>query len=124
MYNRYIPTGGRYTRVVEPDTPPPAQPTYHRVREDVPPPQGGTPGPNGGDPLSSLLSGLFSGKKNAGKPGILEKLNLRDIDTGDILLLLILLFLFRDGDDIELVIALGLVLLMGLGDKEENQRAE
>ena len=50
-----------------------------------------------------------------GKDGILQKLlrrlNLEDIDTGDILLLLILLFLFSEGEDEELLIALGILLL-------------
>lgn len=122
MYNRYIPNEGRYTRVIEEDAPPPpSEPVYQRIQEEPasPPPSGGRSGSSSGtDPLASLLGGLFSGKKQAGKTGLFEKLKLDDIDTGDILLLLILLFLFRDGDDIELVIALGLVLLLGLGDHD------
>lgn len=42
---------------------------------------------------------------------LLKRLNLEDIDTGDILLLLILLFLFLEGEDDELLIALGILLL-------------
>ena len=44
--------------------------------------------------------------------GILGKLRLDDIDTGDLLLLVILFLLFRDGEDEELIIALGLLLIL------------
>ena len=107
MYNRYIPNGGQYTRIP--------------MQEDPP-----APGQDAGtgdrpDPLSSFLSSLGSNKKNAGLAGIFDALKLKDIDTGDILLLLILLFLFRDGEDLELVILLGLILLFGLSDKEDQE---
>ncbi len=141
MYNRYIPNGASYTRVPVPDPlprqnsalpspphreAPSPEPTSHQKEvsdREVPNRE------RQSDPhrskrqasLSSLLSGLGKGSKNAGLTGIFEKLKLDDIDTGDILLILILLFLFRDGDDLELVIALGLLLLLGLGDKEESQ---
>lgn len=52
--------------------------------------------------------------------GILRKLGLEQIDSGDILLLLILLFLAREGDDLELLITLGLALLMGRGKQEDQ----
>ena len=51
-------------------------------------------------------------------------LKLENIDTGDVLLLLIVLYLLVEGDDLELVIALGLVLLMGLGEKGEEERGQ
>ena len=44
--------------------------------------------------------------------GILEKLNLKDIDTGDLLLLLLIFLLFRESEDEELLIALGLLLIL------------
>ena len=53
-------------------------------------------------------------EKNAGLSGILKKLNLKDIDTGDILLFLILILLMLEGDNWELVIILGLVLFLSL----------
>lgn len=143
MYNRYIPNGTSYTRVSEPDVElprhPPAPPHREAVRrEEVhqepphreeahrgPESRPTSPwygkGPQGGDPITTFLSGLTGGKKNAGLSGILEKFKLDDIDTGDILLILILLFLFRDGDDMELVITLGLILLLGLGGKDKKE---
>jgi len=119
MYNRYIPNGTSYTRVVEQEhlsPPPKAAPVSDAAF--VPPPRQ-TPPPS--SPLSSLLSGLGGRKKNAGLAGIFEKFKLDDIDTGDILLILILLFLFRDGDDMELVLTLGLLLLLGLEDDKAKE---
>lgn len=148
MYNRYIPNGTSYTRVSEPDVELPRHPPAPPHREEVhgeeihregahqeppqreearrsPEPRPASPwygkGPQGGDPITTFLSGLTGGKKNAGLSGILEKFKLDDIDTGDILLILILLFLFRDGDDMELVITLGLILLLGLGGKDKKE---
>lgn len=74
------------------------------------------------NPLSGLL-GLFGAEqKDAGMTGILKKLHLQDIDSGDVLLLLIILLLVLEGDEMEMVVTLGLLLLMGLGDGEkENQ---
>ncbi|SBW05147.1 conserved hypothetical protein [uncultured Eubacteriales bacterium] len=92
MYNRYIPNGTTYTRIVEDDSP--ARPT-----------QAGAPGDAPEAPNAEEKKGLA---------GLLKSLKLDDIDTGDILLLLILLFLFLEGDDIELIITLGLILLLGL----------
>ena len=43
---------------------------------------------------------------------ILRKLNLEEIDTGDLLLLLLILFLFSEDGDEELLFALGLLLLL------------
>ena len=117
MYNRYIPNGTAYTRVVEEDAPPaqggqthsegrgPGQrPPGGRARR--PPPQGAPPG---------------EGKKSSWFSGLLRSFKLDDLDTGDILLLLIVLFLFVDGDDLELMITLGLLLLLGLGGKSEKE---
>ena len=44
--------------------------------------------------------------------GILDKLNLKDIDTGDLLLLVLIFLLFRESEDDELLIALGLLLIL------------
>ena len=48
----------------------------------------------------------------AGMSGILDKLNLKDIDTGDLLLLVLIFLLFRESEDDELLIALGLLLIL------------
>ena len=96
MYNRYIPNGASYTRVVEEDAPP-----TQTVPPDAPPPEPDAEAPESAKPASGL-----------GK--LLRGLKLDGLDTGDVLLLLILLFLFLEGDDMELVITLGLLLLLGL----------
>lgn len=53
-------------------------------------------------------------KEKTGLGGILKRLSLEDLDTGDVLLLLILLFLFLDDreDNLELLITLGLMLIL------------
>lgn len=89
MYNRYIPSGNTYTRILEND------PT-------APPPESRRPAEE-----------EEKGEKK-GLSGILKSLKLDDLDTGDVLILLILLFLFLEGDDIEMMITLGLMLLLGL----------
>ena len=96
MYNRYIPNGASYTRVVEEDAPP-----TQTVPPDAPPPEPDAEAPESAKPASGL------GKLRRG-------LKLDGLDTGDVLLLLILLFLCLEGDDMELVITLGLLLLLGL----------
>lgn len=53
-------------------------------------------------------------EKNAGLSGILKRLKLDDIDTGDILLFLILIFIVLEGDNWELALVLGLVLFLSL----------
>ena len=86
MYNRYIRRDdGCYERVVQPEGPP-----------CPPPPPEGVHGP----PELHLLDAL------------LEKLHLRDLDSGDLLLLLILFLLFRQEADEEILIALGLLLIL------------
>lgn len=82
MYNRYIRN----------DTG-----QYERVPEQEPPQYQTDPPPSGG-------RGILS--------GILEKLNLKDLDKGDLLLLFILFLLLREGEDEELLIALGLLLIL------------
>jgi hypothetical protein len=66
------------------------------------------------------LSAILGGREGAGLSGLLKSLHLDHIDSGDILLLLIMLYLLVEGDDLELVIALGLVLIMGLGEENED----
>lgn len=71
-------------------------------------------------PLSGLLGIFGTEQKDAGIAGILKKLNLQDIDSGDVLLLLIILLLVLEGDETEMVVTLALLLLMGLGDRSEE----
>lgn len=105
MYNRYIPNGTAYTRIVEEDDPAPRPPD---------PPQEASPAPSQPpDPQPDSVSEPPEAKKS-GLAGLLKGLKLDSLDTGDILLLLILLFLFLEGDDMELIITLALLLLLGL----------
>lgn len=97
MYNRYIPNGAAFTRILEEDAP--TAPTMTR------PPHISS---------SELELPAVEEKKKSGLAGLLKGLKLDALDSGDIILLLILLFLFLEGDDIELVITLGLLLLLGL----------
>ena len=86
MYNRYVRNGdGIYQRVSssEEERPPGSAPPRR--------PEGAAGG---------LLSQL------------LGKLQLEDLDTGDLLLLAILFLLFKEGGDEELLIALGLLLIL------------
>ena len=100
MYNRYIRNdAGRYERVEVPDEPfvggPSEDDTY------VPPPfEHGPPPPPPGGGRQGILS------------GILEKLNLKNLDTGDLILLLLIFLLYKEGEDEELLIALGLLLIL------------
>jgi hypothetical protein len=127
LYNRYIPKGNTYERVVVDDTPLPPHPSSPPF---PPPPAPGPKPPPNKAPEPSLLSGLFGGSSplkglsslfgsgdSAGGGGLgslLKQFKLDSLDTGDILLVLIILFLFLEGDNLEVVITLGLLLLMGL----------
>lgn len=98
MYNRYVraPDGG-YTRVPQPEEEPPRgesarQPPPEEPRGRKAPPKEG----KGSDFID----------------GILEKLHLGDVDSGDLLILLLLFFLFRQDADEEVLIALGLLLIL------------
>ena len=137
MYNRYIPkdtvyapvNAGPASRTGGPHSGGGA-PSSRGMRSGPARSPGSTPRP----PLSSLsallsgrgegLGALFSRGERRGLSGALKALKLEEIDTGDILLLLIVLYLLVEGDDLELVIALGLVLLMGLGEKGEEERGQ
>lgn len=94
MYNRYVRKDTEEHRRAEEKRSEPSHNTAHHAARD-----GGQPGTN-----TAPLGGLFS--------GILGKLNLSDMDTGDILLLLLIFLLFREGGDEELLIALGLLLIL------------
>ena len=88
MYNRYVRNGdGVYQRV--------------SAGEEAERPQGGSPLHR---PEGAAAGGLLS--------QLLGKLQLEDLDTGDLLLLAILFLLFKEGGDEELLIALGLLLIL------------
>lgn len=104
MYNRYIRNErGSYTRIPvdAPPPPPPPEPSFPPPEPPFPPPE---PSPGPKPPLPPDASG-FLGR-------VLRQLGLRNIDSGDILLLFILLFLSEERADEELLIALGLLLIL------------
>ena len=122
IYNRYIPKGNTYTRVVEQDGPSPGWTPVGGPPMGGPPGGGSPPPPPSSAPPSSAPPPRFPwGELSGGLGGILKKLKLDNWDSGDILLLLIVLFLLLEGDNLELAIALGLVLIMGLGDDKEQK---
>ena len=51
-----------------------------------------------------------------GISGILKRLHLDDLDSGDILLILMIIFLVVEGENLELALILGLVLFLSLRD--------
>lgn len=105
MYNRYVRNdAGVYDHVPTPGE----QAGRKSTASDpaAPPPTPNVTTPAQGSPLSGLLG------KNGLLSGILDKLHLSDIDTGDLLLLILLFLLFREGGDDELLIALGLLLIL------------
>lgn len=134
MYNRYIPNGAAYTRVLEEDLPPsppmgrqsvhhdaPREPQREQPQaqhQTVPPPRAPEPPPRRDDAGSEKKIPFLS--------GLLKTFKLDSLDTGDILLLLILLFLVLDGDgdNLELIITLGLVILFSLGDKDKEKESD
>lgn len=123
MYNRYIPKGNAYERVVVEDTPSPSVqqniPAMASTNTEKEPPSQKTDVPHQKSkeeretemPFSGLAS-LF-GVSGGNIRSFLKKFQFDTLDTGDILLVLILLLLVSEGNDLEMMIALGLLLLMG-----------
>ena len=106
MYNRYIRgSDGWYERIPQPETPPPPPPPPSPPPppppDFSPPPKPPPPPPPGGG-LPDLR--FFD--------QLLQKLHLRDVDSGDLLLRLILFLLFRQEADEEALFALGLFLIL------------
>lgn len=99
MYNRYIRNDNGVYHRLPVDSP---DPSPHRKEADVRFDPGEAASCSGGEHRErrSLLSGL------------LGKLKLDGVDTGDLLLLVILFLLFKDGEDEELLIALALLLIL------------
>ena len=71
--------------------------------------------PPASDLLSALTGGIFDTLGN-----IFKDFSLKNLDSGDLLLLLIILFLFLEGDNVDLVIALGLMFLLGFGSEPHS----
>ena len=93
MYNRYVRgEAGRYERI----------PQEERATPPPPPPPPPPPAPPSPPPLPDVHM----------LDQLLERLHLKDVDTGDLLLLLILFLLFRQEADEEVLIALGLLLIL------------
>lgn len=137
MYNRYIPNGLAYTRVLEEDAPPFSHPRHQNRPQDNAPrqePHPEEPHPEEHDqephrrhsPDPPPWDGAPGDKKPSFLSGFLKLFKLDALDTGDILLLLILLFLVLDGDgdNLELIITLGLVILFSLGDKDHASESD
>lgn len=109
MYNRYIRNdAGVYERIPVEEPRASAPPGGSEGPPPPPPPPPGASPPPGGQPGGHPPprggKGILS--------SILDKLNLKDIDTGDLLLLILIFLLFREGEDEELLIALGLLLIL------------
>ena len=115
MYNRYIRNDtGSYARIPEeepsprqapprqpppkPD-PPPKQPP---PRQEAPPPRQESPPPR--QEVSDVLARALR--------GLLDRLHLESVDTGDLLLLVLLFLLYEEHADEELLFALGILLIL------------
>lgn len=102
MYNRYVRNAsGGYDRLRQPEPPPPPQEPPHFPTPPPPPPP---PPPLPPFPPPPPGKGLFE--------GLLDRLKLDNVDSGDLLLLAILFLLFRQDADEEALIALGLLLIL------------
>ena len=103
MYNRYVRNdNGVYRRIPVAQEPHEA---HRPAQEQEDPCRGASP-----ERTPSHGAGFFG--RDGLLSGILGKLKLDEIDTGDLLLLVLLFLLFRDGEDDELLIALGLLLIL------------
>lgn len=100
MYSQYV--DGSFSPVEQ-----------NRPQQQTSPPSGAASGkihrPN------ALLEELTGGVSRL-LGGLEKQLSLRQLDSGDILLVLIILFLFLEGDNLEIVITLALMLLLSLND--------
>lgn len=133
MYNRYVrndsgqyqcvpvheePPSGGHGSCAPPPPPPPPDCGYQPFQQGGGPRYGNTAGTPGGDGPCGRDENGSPGGGNGGKKrgnllsGILGKLNLDGIDTGDLLLLLIIALLFKEGEDEEMLIALALLLIL------------
>ena len=120
MYNRYIRNDtGSYARIPEeepsprqaappkqpppkPD-PPPRQLQQEPPRREAPPPRRDPPPPPRQERSDVIARALR---------GLLDRLHLESVDTGDLLLLVLLFLLYEEHADEELLFALGILLIL------------
>ena len=120
MYNRYIRNDtGSYARIPEeepsprqaappkqpppqPD-PPPRQPQQEPPHRAAPPPRRDPPPPPRQERSDVIARALR---------GLLDRLHLESVDTGDLLLLVLLFLLYEEHADEELLFALGILLIL------------
>lgn len=101
MYNRYVRDKNGYTRVpAEEHTPPKSISHTPSPPPTMPPPS--PPKPHREERPAEI--GFLN--------GVLDRLHLGDMDSGDLLLLALLFFLIKKEADEELIIALGLLLVL------------
>lgn len=113
MYNRYTRNdSGVYTRMPQPDPPPPTagKPQNSPVPNRPPPKPDANTRPPSAPPPSPPPAPRPPERDVLNR--LLEKLHLGDLDAGDLLVLLLLFMLFREKADEELLIALGLLLIL------------
>lgn len=128
MYSRYLPPEEAFSPLppeeaasTPPGREPAAVPPPHRPPGNVP----GSAPTHSGAPSHGSAPTHLKGQIGELLGSLTQELNkllggafqLKDLDTGDILLFLIVLLLFLDGDDVDLAIALGLTLLLSLGEQ-------
>lgn len=101
MYNRYVRDKSGYTRVPTEEHTPPKSISHTPSPPTVPPPP--SP-PKAHREERPAEIGFLN--------GVLDRLHLGDMDSGDLLLLALLFFLIKKDADEELIIALGLLLIL------------
>ena len=121
MYNRYIRNDtGSYSRIPEEEPtprpgPPPRQPPPKQDPPPKPPPRqepprhgGPPPGRDPSPPPRQEASDVIARALR----GLLDRLHLESVDTGDLLLLALLFLLYEEHADEELLFALGILLIL------------
>ena len=113
MYNRYIRNDtGSYSRIPEEEVPPRTGPPPGRdpspkqppPRQEAPPPRREPPPPPPRQEASDVIARALR--------GLLDRLHLESVDTGDLLLLVLLFLLYEEHADEELLFALGILLIL------------
>ena len=113
MYNRYIRNDtGSYSRIPEEEAPPRTGPPPGRdpspkqppPRQEAPPPRREPPPPPPRQEASDVIARALR--------GLLDRLHLESVDTGDLLLLALLFLLYEEQADEELLFALGILLIL------------
>ncbi len=116
MYNRYLDAPA--PQAEDSGAQPAERPVQAQAQSRGPTPPAPAPRTQSVPRGHSALLGEVTGGLGEMLGGVLKGLSLKNLDTGDILLILIILFLFLEGDNLEIAITLGLMLLLGLGDDD------